>query len=81
MKIRLANLLTNREDSVEINMWYLHNRASNYLTGDRVKFKELDEKIIENMKFDDKSILPVEGKGSLLFKFKNNDQCLLNKLY
>ena len=47
----MANLLTKGEDWVETTMWYLDNRANNYMTRDRTKFKELDEKLIRNMKF------------------------------
>ena len=61
-------------------MWYLDNRANNYMTGDRTKFKELDEKLIVNVKFGDGSIVPIQGKGSILFQCKNDDQRLLTKL-
>ena len=46
----MANLLTKGEDRVETNMWYLDNGVSNHMTGDRTKFKELDEKLIGNVK-------------------------------
>ena len=43
-------------------MWYLDNGANNHMVRDRTKFKELDEKLIENVKFDDGSIVPVQEK-------------------
>ena len=39
----MANLLTKEEDRVETNMWYLDNGASNHMTKNQTKFKELDE--------------------------------------
>lgn len=48
-------------------MWYLDNGVSNYITRGKAKFKELDEKFIGNMKFCDASIVPIKGKGSILF--------------
>ena len=63
----MANLLTKEEDRVEINMWYLDNGASNHMTGDQTKFKDLDEKLIGNAKFGDGSIVLIQGKGSILF--------------
>ena len=60
----LANLLTKGEDRVETNMWYFGNEASNHMIGDRTKFKELDKKLIGNVKFGDgsRSILSIQGK-------------------
>ena len=69
----MVNLLTKGEDRVEANMWYLDNGASNHMTGDRTKFKELEEKLIGNMKFGDGSIVSIQGKGSILFQCKNGD--------
>ena len=42
---------------------------------------ELDEKLIGNVKFGDGSIISIQGKGSILFQCKNNDQRLLTKVY
>ena len=77
----MANLLTKGEDRVETNIWYLDNRASNHMTGDRTKFKELDEKLIGNVKFGDGSIESIQVKGSTMFQCKNGDQRLLTKVY
>ena len=63
----MASLFTKGEDRVETNMWYLENGASNHMTGDQTKFKELDEKLIGNVKFGDGSIVPIQGIGSILF--------------
>ena len=63
----MANPFIDGEDQVETSMWYLDNRASNHTTGDRAKFKELDEKFTGNVKFCDGSIVPIQGKGSILF--------------
>ena len=62
-------------------MWYLDNGASNHMTVDRAKFKELDEKFIANMKLCEVLIVPIQGKGSILFQFKNGDQNLLTNVY
>ena len=77
----MVNLLTDGENRKETSMWYLDNGASNHSTGDRAKFKELDEKLIGNMKLGDGSILSIQDKGSILFQCKNNDQRLLTKVY
>ena len=77
----MANLLTKGEDRVETSIWYLDSGASNHMTGDQTKFKELDEKLIRNVKFGDGSIVPIESKGFILFQCKNGDQCLLTKVY
>ncbi|XP_031490481.1 uncharacterized protein LOC116257672 [Nymphaea colorata] len=63
------------------DIWYLDNSASNHMTRDRVKFRELDEAITGKVKFGDGSSVQIIGKGSILFRCKNDDQWLLNEVY
>ena len=77
----ISNPFKDGEDQVETSMWYQDNRASNYMTRDRAKFKELDEKFTGNVKLCDGSIVPIQGKWSILFQCKNDDQRLLTKVY
>ena len=42
-------------------MWYLDNRASNHMTGDRANFEELDEMFIRNVKLCNRLIVPIQG--------------------
>ena len=58
----MANPFIDGEDQVETSMWYLDNGTSNHMTGDRTKFKELDEKFTGNVKLCDRSIVPIQGK-------------------
>ncbi|KAL4581058.1 hypothetical protein LXL04_017266 [Taraxacum kok-saghyz] len=66
---------------VESEVWYLDNGASNYMIGDRSKFRELEEKVTGHVRFGDGSTVAILGKGSILFDSKNGDQMLLNELY
>ena len=77
----IANPFIDIEDQVETNMWYLDNGVSNHMTGDQAKFKELDEKFIGNVKLCDGSIVPIQGKESILFQCKNGDKHLLTSVY
>ena len=56
-------------------MWYLDNEVSIDMTGDLTKFKELYKKLIGNIKLGNRSIAPIQGKGSILVQCKNGDQC------
>lgn len=63
------------------DLWYLDNRASNHMTGDRSMFHELDEKISGKVKFADGSTVEIRGKGSMLLQCKNGDQKMLPDIY
>lgn len=63
------------------NIWYLDNGASNHMTGDRKKFRELDESITGSVRFGDASSVQIKGKGSILFSCKNGDKWLLQDVY
>lgn len=70
-----------KEKGIESNLWYLDNGASNHMTGERRKFRELDEGITGQVKFGDGSTVKIEGKGSVVFKCKNGEERVLNEVY
>lgn len=63
------------------NIWYLDNGASNHMTGQQKKFKNLDKTIRGYMKFGDGSKVRIEGMGPILFQCKNGEQRLLQQVY
>lgn len=75
-------LLTDgKERNGSSNIWYLDNGASNHMTGDKEKFKDLDEKIIGSVRFGDGSTVRIEGKGSIIFKCKNGEERMLREVF
>ncbi len=63
------------------DLWYLDNGASNHMTGDRRKFRELDETVTGVVRFGDASSVQIMGKGLILVACKNGDQWLLDDVY
>ena len=51
------------------------------MTGDRSKFKVLDESIAGQVHFGDGSSVSIKGKGSIVFKCKNGEEMLLKEVY
>ena len=72
---------TGSEKQVESNMWYLDNGASNHMTGQRSKFKDLDEKITGQVKFGDGSVVHIKGRGSIVFKCNTGEERTLREVY
>lgn len=66
---------------VESNLWYLDNGTSNHMTGEKGKFKELDESINGQVKFGDGSAVRIEGRGSIVPRCKNGEERTLNDVY
>lgn len=77
----VPNLRTKVEEQKESQVWYLDNGASNHMTGQRGKFKELDEGITGRVKFGDGSTVNIEGKGTVAFQCKNGEERLLKEVY
>jgi len=63
------------------NVWYLDNGASNHMTGDPAKFKELNRNITGKVRFGVGSAVEIMGKGSVLFQCKDKGQWLLHEVY
>ena len=63
------------------NIWYLDNRASNHMTGNRKYFKRIDESVTGKVRFGDDSRIDIKGKGSILFYSKDGGKKLLADVY
>jgi hypothetical protein len=61
------------------DLWYLDNGASNYMTGDRQKFRHIYTTIGGKVRFGDGSSVEIHGRGSIFFKVcqVNNGCCVV----
>ena len=54
-------MVTGKEEKNEV--WYVDSGCSHYMTGDRWKFKDLDETIKSQVRLGDNEQLRIEGRG------------------
>nr|GEZ53461.1 putative mitochondrial protein [Tanacetum cinerariifolium] len=65
---------SSREEKPEI--WYVDSACSNHMTGDRSKFKELDESVKLHMRLGDDNRLKVKGHGTAEILLGNNTKLI-----
>ena len=70
----MPELNKNGVKKYEYGLWYLDNGASNHMTGQRSKFKNLDESIIGQVRFGDGSTVEIKGKGVISFICKIGEE-------
>lgn len=51
------------------------------MTGDKEKFVELDQRITGLVKFGDGSTVKIEGKGTIIFRCKNEEVRKLHEVF
>lgn len=51
------------------------------MTEVKSKFNELDETVTGRVKFGDGSAVKIEGKGSIIFKCKNEEERMIREVY
>ncbi|XP_074338389.1 uncharacterized protein LOC141676202 [Apium graveolens] len=78
---RMVPDLKVEDDRKESQVWYLDNGASSHMTGQKGKFKTLDENMTGLVRFGDGSTMNVKGKGTLSFMCKNGEEKLLRDVY
>ena len=74
MFLNEGKVIPSRYDPQDNDVWYLDNRTSNHMTGNRSFFSELDEGITGRVKFGDNSCVGIKGKGSIIFQGKSGQQ-------
>lgn len=62
-----------RDEKPTSDVWYLDNSASSHMTGDRLKFRDIDQAISGKVKFGDGSSVEIMGKGTILFQGRTGD--------
>lgn len=60
------------KEETQQNMWYLDTGCSNHMCGDKEAFSDLDESFRSSVKFGDKSMVYVMGKGKVTVQTKGN---------
>ena len=67
-------LRTRQGELNQSKVWYLDIGASNHMTGDKDKFRDLNKKIQGYIKFQNASKVRIKGKGSIVFQCKDGGQ-------
>lgn len=62
-------------------VWYLDNGASNHMSGDRQKFRDIDSSVTGMVRFGDGSGIDIQGIGSIVFQGSSGDQWVLDGVY
>ncbi|XP_074368812.1 uncharacterized protein LOC141708885 [Apium graveolens] len=78
-----VDLMLNKsiEEAKMSQVWYLDNGAIQHMTGDRGKFKELDQTVTGQVRFGDGSTVAICGKGVISFLCKNGKEWKLKDVY
>jgi hypothetical protein len=63
------------------SIWYLDNGASNHMTGDVLKFRDLDHAVLGKVRFGDDSTVDIQGRGTIVFEGKHGDHWVLSDVY
>jgi hypothetical protein len=71
----------NDEVKKEGKIWVFDSWASNRMTGVQEIFTELNSNVHGTVKFDDGSVVEIEGIGTILFVCKNGEHRLLARVY
>lgn len=81
VKPKLKEEVGNQSGVKTSNVWYLDNGASNHMTGEKSKFKDLDETVTGQVRFGDGSKVDIKGKGSIVFKCKTGEEKVFRQVY
>lgn len=71
----------NDSDDLDPKRWVLDTGASNYMSGSRAAFADLDSGISGSVRFGDGSVAKIEGIGTILFSCKNGEHRAFPNVY
>ena len=61
--------------------WYLDSGASNHMMGSKESFSELDDNVTGTVNFGDGSWVPIQGRGTIIFRCQNREHHTLIDVY
>lgn len=62
-------------------VWYLDTGANNHMSGEEASFSELDRHVTGTVKFGDRSVVDIRGRGSVLFTDHAGGHRVLSGVY
>ncbi|WVZ50972.1 hypothetical protein U9M48_002169 [Paspalum notatum var. saurae] len=62
-------------------LWHLDTGATNHMTGSRAVFSDIDASVRGTVRFDDGSLVDIEGRGTVLFSCKSGEHRQLVGVY
>ncbi|XP_062182044.1 uncharacterized protein LOC133886315 [Phragmites australis] len=68
-------------DDRDPKRWVLDTGATNHMTGSRAAFSDLDTGIVGMVHFGDGSVVKIEGRGTILFAYKNGEHRAFANVY
>ena len=77
----LLHLSEEEKEAMGTRRWVLDTGATNHMTGSWSVFVELNTGIAGTIKFGDGSVVTIEGKGTVLFAYKNGEHRRLDGVY
>nr|GFB94766.1 zinc finger, CCHC-type [Tanacetum cinerariifolium] len=78
---RFRQIQPGKYATADASIWYLDNGASNYMTGTKSHFRDIDESVTGRVRFGDGSYVQIKGRGSILLGCKNNEQKIVSDIY
>jgi hypothetical protein len=69
------------KDARRGDTWFLDTGASNHMTGYQSVFAELDMFVIGTVKFGDRLVVDIQGRGMILFACANGEHHALTDVY
>jgi hypothetical protein len=72
---------TGKRKATQDDGWYLDTGATHHMTGRREFFSDLDFDVKGFIKFGDASAVGIKGVGSVIFKAKTGEYCLVTRVY
>jgi hypothetical protein len=80
MQEKVVACLSDAEQQ-ECHRWVLDTGATNHMTGCKSAFSDLDRAIHGTVRFEDGSVVQIEGIGTVLFSGKNGEHRAFTGVY
>jgi hypothetical protein len=83
VEIHEENVFSHLDEQKEhdAGTWVLDTGAMNHMSGCRVVFMKIDTTVLGTVRFGDDSVALIEGRGTIVFVYKNDEPRFFNGVY